>query len=325
MSTNGATREARQKRREDRFKGYPWGWFVVAWSSEVTAGEITRLSYFGGQQIAFRDESGTVKILDAYCPHLGAHLGGGKLVDGEIECPFHAWRFNTEGVCTAIPYADKIPRKARTRSWRVIEQNSMIFMWHHPKDEAPSYQPPDLPEPGTDGWIPWVESKVTIQTHPREIVENVVDKGHFGPVHGTWVDRFDNEFIDHKAIQYTEGKAYPRGGGVDNFKLTATYYGPGFQISDMKGFAHSMLVNAHTPISENSLDLRFGVSLRVEEGRDAHKMAGFAEAYAENLRIGFHEDIAIWEEKIFREIPVLCDGDGPIIKLRSWYAQFYQS
>jgi 3-ketosteroid 9alpha-monooxygenase subunit A len=55
----------------------------------------------------------------------------------------------------------------------------------------------------------------------------------------------------------------------------------------------------------------------------ADKTRLFAEKYAENLKLGFHQDIAIWENKLFREVPVLCDGDGPIMKLRKWYAQFY--
>jgi 3-ketosteroid 9alpha-monooxygenase subunit A len=33
--------------------------------------------------------------------------------------------------------------------------------------------------------------------------------------------------------------------------------------------------------------------------------------------------VAIWENKCFRQVPVLCDGDGPIMKLREWYAGFY--
>jgi 3-ketosteroid 9alpha-monooxygenase subunit A len=46
--------------------------------------------------------------------------------------------------------------------------------------------------------------------------------------------------------------------------------------------------------------------------------------YVENLRLGFHEDIAIWENKVYRESPRLVDGDGPIGKLRAWYKQFYR-
>ena len=44
---------------------------------------------------------------------------------------------------------------------------------------------------------------------------------------------------------------------------------------------------------------------------------------AENLKLGFHQDIAIWENKLFRDVPVLCDGDGPINMVRKWYSQFY--
>jgi 3-ketosteroid 9alpha-monooxygenase subunit A len=70
------------------------------------------------------------------------------------------------------------------------------------------------------------------------------------------------------------------------------------------------------------VDLRFGVLLK-SVGGDEAKTKKFAEFYAENLRLGFHQDIQIWENKKYRDAPVLCDGDGPIMKLRNWYAQFY--
>jgi hypothetical protein len=37
----------------------------------------------------------------------------------------------------------------------------------------------------------------------------------------------------------------------------------------------------------------------------------------------FHDDIAIWEKKNYAERPVLVKGDGPIMKMRAWYSQFY--
>jgi cholesterol 7-dehydrogenase len=40
--------------------------------------------------VLFRTESGEAKVLDAYCPHMGADLGVGSKVVGDcIECPFH--------------------------------------------------------------------------------------------------------------------------------------------------------------------------------------------------------------------------------------------
>jgi 3-ketosteroid 9alpha-monooxygenase subunit A len=42
-----------------------------------------------------------------------------------------------------------------------------------------------------------------------------------------------------------------------------------------------------------------------------------------NLKAGFEDDTKIWESKLYRETPILCDGDGPISQARRWYRQFY--
>jgi len=58
--------------------------------------------------VVWRGESGKVYVADAYCPHLGAHLGVGGEVAGEcIKCPFHGWAFEGDnGQYTDIPYSD---------------------------------------------------------------------------------------------------------------------------------------------------------------------------------------------------------------------------
>lgn len=50
-----------------------------------------------------------MRILDAYCPHLGANMAEGGRVKGDcLECPFHGWLFRgSDGQCDYIPYADK--------------------------------------------------------------------------------------------------------------------------------------------------------------------------------------------------------------------------
>ena len=307
-----------------QFQGFPRGWFVIAFSDDIGVGEVRSMEYFGQRLVAFRTESGQVRVLDAHCPHLGADLGVGGTVEGEsIRCPFHAWRFDGAGTCIDVPYAKKIPPKAKTRSWDVSEKNGVIFVWHDRQGNPPTYEMPTIEVYGHPDWLPWNGSCLRIRTHPREIVENVADKAHFPRVHGTHVDEFENEYIDHMAIQKTKGIAYPRGGGKDHFALTATYYGPGCQITEMDSFIDNRLLLAHTPIDEEFLDLRFGVSLKI--GDDQAQTEAFSSQYADNLRTGFHEDIAIWENKLYRERPILCDGDGPIAKLRRWYMGFYET
>ena len=79
----------------------PFGWYAVSLSHELAVGEVKPVEYFNRELVVFRTEGGEAKVLDAYCPHLGAHLGHGGTVKGEsIACPFHGWQFNGEGECT---------------------------------------------------------------------------------------------------------------------------------------------------------------------------------------------------------------------------------
>ena len=82
---------------------------------------MTALKYFGRDLVLWRDEAGEFHLQDAFCPHLGAHLGvGGAVEDGCIRCPFHGWTFDGTGACTNIPYSDRLNRKAHVRTYPVV-------------------------------------------------------------------------------------------------------------------------------------------------------------------------------------------------------------
>jgi 3-ketosteroid 9alpha-monooxygenase subunit A len=299
---------------------FPRGWFVVAWSAELAPGAVKPLHYFDEHLVLFRTEAGEAVVMDAHCPHLGAHLGHGGTVEGDaIVCPFHAWRFDGTGTCTRIPYSERIPRQATLRTWKVTERSGCIFVWHDAFGGAPAWEVPTITNLDNEAWTPWFPNQIEVATHPREIVENVADKQHFPVVHRTDVSVFENIYDAHRATQHTVGVATPPMGGKDHFDIEATYHGPAFQISDMKGVLHSTLLLAHTPVTETLLHLRFAVSLR----RAGPRTDEFAGMYVENLRRGFHEDISIWENKKFRERPRLVAEDGPVGRLRTWYRSFY--
>ena len=83
---------------------YPNGWLPVLESSALKKSQILPIFAFGNDLVAFRSTAGKVTVLDAYCPHLGAHLGyGGRVINETISCPFHGWIFNESGDCVHIP------------------------------------------------------------------------------------------------------------------------------------------------------------------------------------------------------------------------------
>ena len=90
-------------------------------------------------------------------------------------CPFHAWKFDGGGKCVEIPYASRVPPKAKVDCWPVAERNGMIYVWHDPERGAPDWEIPEIADLTTGEFTGWNHSILEIKTHPREIVENIVD------------------------------------------------------------------------------------------------------------------------------------------------------
>ena len=67
----------------------------VTEAGEIPAGE-GRTFEVAGRLIAVFFDGSDYHAMDDLCPHMGASLGSGPLVDGVVTCPWHAWRF---GVC----------------------------------------------------------------------------------------------------------------------------------------------------------------------------------------------------------------------------------
>ena len=102
-------------------------------AADYRDGKPHTLNVFGTRLVAFANDEGTISVLDAYCPHMGADLSQGEIVDGRIVCPFHHWEFAASGRCAKIPYCDRIPPKAKTKSWLTTEVNNLLFVWHNPE------------------------------------------------------------------------------------------------------------------------------------------------------------------------------------------------
>jgi 3-ketosteroid 9alpha-monooxygenase subunit A len=95
----------------------PEGWFQIGWSNDFPAGAVVARKFLGEDIVVFRTEQGTLNALDAYCGHMGAHLGYGGTVTGDcVTCPFHGWVWNASGENVGIPYQDRPNRAVRIRT-----------------------------------------------------------------------------------------------------------------------------------------------------------------------------------------------------------------
>ena len=300
----------------------PNGWFQVGYGDELKPGDVVPMKYFDRDLVMFRTESGEAKVLDAFCPHLGAHLGHGGTVDGEnIRCPFHAWEFDGTGTCTKVPYAKKIPPKAMVRTWHVREFANLIMVWHHGAGVEPEYELPEVPEYGDPDWSDADHRFFKIKAQNQEMAENAVDSAHFHYVHGTQNMPDSEGSTDGPVLRVASGTGMETPRGRVEGSVESLSYGFGFSAVRFKGLAETLLLGNVTPVDKYNVHVRFTFSVKKLGGADITR--GVGAAFINEVERQLGQDIPIWENKVHLEKPMLCDGDGPIGMFRKWCKQFY--
>jgi len=310
-----------------RFPGIPFGWYTVASSKEVRAGQVLPVRYFGEELVLYRTESGRAHLADGYCPHLGAHLGAGKVVGENLRCTFHGFEFGADGRCVRTAYGKAVPRKAKLGSWPTREHNGYIFAWYHPEGKQPDWEIPILPGPA-EGWTAFSTRAMELKSHPQETSENSVDIGHFVQVHGfggAWTEG-DLE-IDGHLLKGAYGIQYPLGSKIRFVaKFRVEVHGLGYSLVRVSierfGIEINLLVLS-SPVERGKIVLRTASSVKQLGPRRlalAHVLRAAA-TWGLNREVG--QDAPIWEAKRYVERPILAEGDGPIGEYRRYCKQFY--
>ncbi|KIG16382.1 Terminal oxygenase KshA [Enhygromyxa salina] len=318
----------------------PDGWFAVCFSTELAAGQLQARRLFDRDVVVFRTESGQVAVIDAHCPHMGAHLGHGGRVDGDaVRCPFHGFRFAPDGACISTPYATKIPPKCATRSWHTCERNGVILVWHDQRGRPPSFQ---IPTYDLDTWLPMQTQTWELSTHPQETTENSVDLGHLGEVH---------HYRDVEVLEplKTEGAYLTIRYGMSRsgFGLSRTaenraefrvhVHGLGFshvEVHEQRRDVRLRFWVLCTPTEADKCELRAACTTTVHARpyRASAALGLLPRGVASRViqKFAFDEfchdltqDFEVWRNKLYVDPPALAKGDGPVGRYRSWCRQFY--
>ncbi|WP_280405132.1 Rieske 2Fe-2S domain-containing protein [Nocardia brasiliensis] len=320
-------------------KRFPNGWWAVAFSEEVKPGQVLRTRLAGRDLVIYRTLSGAVSAIEPYCPHLGTHLGYGGKVEGEnIVCPAHRFAFNLKGDCVKNMYGSLPARTTTTKVLPTVEVNGFIFVWRHAELRDPTWE---IPEIGDDS--PALGSfTIRLSDHPQEVIENIVDWGHFLPLHGYEVTGMSE---GEDAIQYSEFKLMATLDSVKHlpfsrslrFTLRHTNYGVGCFSFDTIDIAYPLLrarLSLRIALTPEELRTtiwraRAGLHILPESSRVSYRFLGtllsralYRPAIALMLR-NLKSDGPIWGHKSYLERPGLAKGDGPIGPYRKWVKRFY--
>jgi phenylpropionate dioxygenase-like ring-hydroxylating dioxygenase large terminal subunit len=301
---------------------YPNGWFAVSHSDELAVGEVRTVQVLGRELVIFRGTSGEAFAVDPYCAHLGAHLGVGGTVHGEtIRCPFHHWCYDgATGHCTSIPYTEKVPTKAAIGSWPVWENNGFVFVWHHSEGKSADWTPDVVEELSDSAYYLWGKREWRIASHPQEIMENGVDIQHFFTLHGWRAKSIDWQPDGHRytlRIDVDSGAEEQSATAANATDVDSFNSGPSFTCTRVRGPMTGIAINVLVPVAPEQLLIQH----RYYGHRNTDP--AIVDAFFTNYVRDYELDIPIWNAKLYRPIPVIAEHDGPYVRYRRWYAQFY--
>jgi len=101
---DGETKIAKPPGADARFgRGFLYDiWYFAALSRDLKPGKLQRYEILGEPILLGRDRKGKVYGVKDVCPHRAAPLSAGRLTEesdgrSSVECPYHGWRFGTDG------------------------------------------------------------------------------------------------------------------------------------------------------------------------------------------------------------------------------------
>jgi phenylpropionate dioxygenase-like ring-hydroxylating dioxygenase large terminal subunit len=305
----------------------PNGWYKALYSDELVRGDVKPLSILEREFAVYRGEDGVVRMTDAYCPHLGAHLAHGGTVEGNaLVCPFHNWKWEGEsGRCLDVPYSDQIPARAQIRTFQVREQNGYVMFWFDSEGAEPSFEIDVIPEVSDPTYRLYKRARWEVSSHIQEIYENVVDVAHFRSLHQmdvhsvTWepVGSSDAPTVRlHINLERDSAAQSAEGGQTE---IESYMYGPGLQVTRLSGKMKGVSVNSLTPIADEKLEVGHAYYVQTSDAASEKEVEAFWDYYMDDHALDFN----IWNNKRYLEKPVLADGDGDVASFRRWFRQFY--
>lgn len=347
-ATERAAEVRKRRQRGDLPPVYPNGWYRICEAHKLKPGDVMQVHMLGLDLAVFRTESGKAACIYAYCPHLGANIAAGGTVKGEnIQCPFHGWEFGEDGKCQHIPYSNAtIPEQAHLKNYDILEINDTILFWFDAEGRDPWWQPPELPEVGSQ-WSYRGISQHYINSHIQEVPENAADVAHLHYLHGpglldgtdlrtthgknskfnflrheweaSWAPEKDEENKHLSVLNLVHRlKLFGIGLPMLDLHVTATQVGPGLVYLTWKSFfGEGVFMQALTPVEPLYQELTHCIYASWSVPQFIAKFYLIGEAKQ------VERDVMVWNNKMYRKNPVLVKEDTLIAKHRRWYSQFY--
>jgi phenylpropionate dioxygenase-like ring-hydroxylating dioxygenase large terminal subunit len=174
-------------------------WYFALPGETLKRGAMSHKVLLGEPVLIGRTGTGEPFALRDICPHRGVPLSAGLLLGAEssgcgvaaVECPYHGWKFQTDGRCVEIPSLvpgqDVEVSRIRVRRYPVREVNGNIWIYMADEKRAdltPTHEPPSMP--GFPDRPADIRETMTFSCHVDHAVIGLMDPAHGPFVHRAW-------------------------------------------------------------------------------------------------------------------------------------------
>lgn len=147
------------------------GWYWVIPSKNLRVGEVKSVTVLGKELAIYRGKDKRAVTVDAYCPHMGAHLAKGKVQGNELRCFSHHWTFDAQGFCVDIPCLHE-PLPIKLKTWPTAEKYGLIWVW---TGELPKQPIPFILELEHKDYDVAFGANFVTNYHPNSVMIHAID------------------------------------------------------------------------------------------------------------------------------------------------------
>jgi vanillate O-demethylase monooxygenase subunit len=157
-------------------------WYVAGFSWELKDKPLAR-TLLNRSVVMFRTGAGQAAALEDRCCHKSLPLSCGTVEGRGVRCGYHGLLFAPDGACLEIPGQDRVPAKARVKSYPLVEKDEILWIWMAQEEGGqPTHEAPDYRVHGDPRYS--VKGDVFHYDAPYQLIhDNLLDLSHLGYVH----------------------------------------------------------------------------------------------------------------------------------------------
>jgi vanillate monooxygenase len=199
-------------------------WYVACTAEEIDEKPLGR-KICNESIVFYRASEGKVAALEDFCPHRGAPLSLGQVVEGKLTCGYHGLEMGCDGKTIAMP-GQRVNAFPAIRSYPVEERYGFVWVWPGDASKADATLIPIQQWHNNSAWA-YGGGLFHINCDYRLMIDNLMDLTHETYVHAG--------SIGQKEIDDTPCKTTVEGQSVITSRFMENISAPPFWRMALRG------------------------------------------------------------------------------------------